>query len=68
MKAPRITKEELLKKMEAGEGLLVIDVRNDADYALSESRLPGAVRVALDEIDGFSSAIEPDSQVVTYCT
>lgn len=68
MKAPRITKEELLKKMESGEDLLVIDARNDADYLRSESRLPGAVRVSLEEIEGFAATIEAQRQVVIYCT
>lgn len=68
MKAPRVTKEDLLKRMEAGEDLLVIDVRNDADYMSSESRLPGAVRVSLDEIESFALTLERQSQVVTYCT
>lgn len=68
MKAPRITKEELLKKMESGEDLLVIDARNDADYLRSGSRLPGAVRVTLEEIEGFAATIEVQRQVVIYCT
>ncbi len=68
MKAPRITKEELLKKMEAGEDLLILDVRNDADYMRSETRLPGAVRVTLDEIEGFAASIGVQRQVVAYCT
>lgn len=68
MKAPRITKEELLKKMESGEDLMVIDARNDADYLRSESRLPGAVRVSLEEIEGFAATIDVQRQVVIYCT
>lgn len=68
MKAPRIIKEDLLKKMEAGEDLLIIDARNDADYIRSESRLPGAVRVTLEEIEGFGATIDAQRQVVIYCT
>ncbi|MEK6759785.1 MAG: rhodanese-like domain-containing protein [Deltaproteobacteria bacterium] len=68
MKAPRITKEDVLKKMEAGEDLLLIDARNDADYLRSESRLPGAVRVALEEIESFGATIDAQRQVVIYCT
>lgn len=68
MKAPRITKEELLEKMEAREDLLIIDVRNDEDYGSSRFRLPGAVRVRLEDIDGFSSAVDKDKLVAAYCT
>lgn len=68
MKAPRITKEDLEKKMEAGEDLLIIDVRNDGDYKASGFKLPGAVRVALEEVEGFAASVDRVRQVVAYCT
>lgn len=68
MKAPRITKEDLKKKMEAGEDLLIIDVRNDGDYNASGFKLPGAVRVALEEVEGFAASVDRVRQVVAYCT
>ncbi len=68
MKAPRITKEDLMKKMEAGEDLLIIDVRSDVDYNGSGFRLPGSVRVQLDEVEGFAATIGRVRQAVAYCT
>lgn len=68
MKAPRITKEDLMKKMEAGTDLLIIDVRSDGDYKGSGFRLPGSVRVPLDEVEGFAATIGRVTQVVAYCT
>lgn len=68
MKAPRVTKEDLKKKMETGEDLLIVDVRNDVDYNASGFKLPGAVRVALEEVEGFAASVDRVRQVVAYCT
>ncbi|HLC18846.1 MAG TPA: rhodanese-like domain-containing protein [Thermodesulfobacteriota bacterium] len=68
MKAPRITKEELKAKLERGEDITLIDVRNDKDYAESDVRLPGAVRVPLGELEARAGEFDPEREVVAYCT
>ena len=46
-KAPRITVEELKRRMDAGEYFTVIDVRNPQAWAESDSMLPEAIRRAV---------------------
>ena len=42
--APRITVEELKKRLEAGEDFTVIDVRNPTAWAETDTAIPEAIR------------------------
>jgi rhodanese-related sulfurtransferase len=66
--ARRITVEELKRRMEAGEGFTVIDVRNPQAWAESDTQIPEAIRVPLDELDENLSRIPKNRPVVAYCT
>jgi rhodanese-related sulfurtransferase len=66
--APRITVEELKRRMEAGEDFTVIDVRNPQAWAESEMQIPEAIRVPLDELDKNLYRIPKSEPVVAYCT
>jgi rhodanese-related sulfurtransferase len=68
MKAPRISIAELKAKLEGGEDVLPLDVRNPTDYAASDVKLPGAVRMPDDELDMRSDELDRSSEVVAYCT
>jgi hypothetical protein len=48
---PRITGEELKKRIDAGEDFTVIDVRNPQAWAESDTMLPEAIRVPLDTLE-----------------
>jgi rhodanese-related sulfurtransferase len=45
-----ITVDELRRRMEAGQGFTVIDVRNPQAWAQSDVTLPEAIRVPLEKI------------------
>ena len=66
--APRITAEEMKRRINAGEEFTVIDVRNPQAWAESDTKIPGAIRVAMDELDQKLSGIPKDKPTVTYCT
>ena len=66
--APRITVEELKKRMEAGEDFTVIDVRNPQAWSESDVQIPEAIRVPLDELDKNLYRIPKNKPVVAYCT
>jgi len=65
---PRITAEELKGKIERGEPVTVLDVRNDADYAASGKRIPGAVRIPAEELSTRTGELDPAVEVAAYCT
>ena len=51
--APRITIDELKRRMEAGEDFIFIDTRNPQAWAESDVKLPEAIRVPADKLDEF---------------
>ena len=66
--APRITVDELKRRMDAGEGFTLIDVRNPQAWAESDSVLPGAIRVTPDKLEESLPRIPRNRPVVAYCT
>jgi rhodanese-related sulfurtransferase len=66
--APRITADELKKRMEAGEDFTLIDVRNPTAWAESDIMLPEAIRVPLDQLEENLPRIPKSKPVVAYCT
>lgn len=68
MKAERITINELKAKIDSGEPVTILDVRNPTDYRNSDVRLPGAVRIPVDELEARAGELDPAREVVAYCT
>jgi rhodanese-related sulfurtransferase len=66
--APRITVDEAKKRMDAGEKFTFIDVRNPQAWAGSDSMLPGAIRLSLDNVEEKLPKIPKNRSIVTYCT
>jgi len=66
--APRITVEELKRRMDAGETFTVIDTRNAQAWAESDSMLPGAIRLPIDKLEENLRRIPKNKPVVAYCT
>lgn len=66
--APRITVDELRKRIQAGEDFTFIDVRNPQAWAESSVTIPKAIRVSPDDVEGQLSEIPKNKPVVAYCT
>jgi len=66
--APRITVDELKRRMETGEDFTLIDVRNPQAWAESDTMLPVAIRVPPDKLEENLSRIPKNRPVVAYCT
>ncbi len=66
MPVPRITKEDLQGRLEAGEDTapLLVDVRLKYPYEHSTVTLPGAVRLAPPDFD--ASSLPRDRDIVIY--
>jgi len=67
-RAPRITQDEFRRRLDAGEDIQVLDVRNPVDYAASSESIPGAVRIPVDELEARCGELDPAREVVAYCT
>jgi rhodanese-related sulfurtransferase len=66
--APRITVNEVQKKIDAGEAFTFIDTRNPQAFSESDTMLPGAIRLPLDQLEEKLPSIPKNKPVVTYCT
>ena len=66
--APRITVEELKRRMDAGEDFTIIDVRNPQAWAEADTKIPEAIRIPVDDLEKNLSRIPNDRPVVAYCT
>lgn len=64
----RITVDQVRKRMEAGEGFTIIDTRNPQAWASSDQKLPGAIRLPIDEMEQNLSKIPGNKPIVVYCT
>jgi hypothetical protein len=65
---PRITVDELRKRMEAGEDFTVIDVCKPERWQQSDTMIPEAIRVPLDKVEDNLVRIPTDRPIVVYCT
>jgi membrane protein DedA with SNARE-associated domain len=68
LRLARISVEELLGLIDRGEGPLVVDVRTRAGLRLDPRRIPGALRLSLDEIDEKLGGLPRDRDIILYCT
>ena len=65
---PRITADQLRRRMQAGEDFTVLDVRNPQAWAESAVKARGAIRVSLDSFEQLLPRIPKSKPIVTYCT
>jgi len=60
-----VTRQELARRLEDGERLVVLDVRPAAEYAAGH--LPGAVSIPVGELRRRLAEVPADREVVAYC-
>jgi hypothetical protein len=68
MSVPRITADELRKRMETGEDFTIIDVRKPEVWAESDTMISESIRVPLDKLEQNLARIPKGRPVVAYCT
>jgi membrane protein DedA with SNARE-associated domain len=67
LRIARITPEELKRKLDAGERVLIIDVRHSLDFDADPNIIPGAYRIPFEQA-GNRVNVSDDRDVVVYCT
>ena len=60
-----VTREELARRLQDGDGLVVLDVRPAAEYAAGH--LPGAVSIPVGELRRRLAELPGDREIVAYC-
>ena len=64
----RVTPDEVKSRLDNGEKLTFIDVRNAQPWADSESKIPGAIRISLSDMQERLPLIPRSQPIITYCT
>jgi len=68
LRMARVTVDELRQKQEAGEDVVILDLRSSAALKEDPSVIQGAIHLNLEDIEKRSQEIPRDRDVVVYCS
>ena len=68
LRIARITPEELKRRMDDGEEVVVVDLRGALEFERDPKGLPGALRFSAEELELRHAEIPRGREVVLYCT
>ena len=68
LRIARITPIELKQQLDSGSDVYIVDLRHALDFAAEPRTLPGAVRLAAEEVENRHNEIPRDRTIVLYCT
>jgi membrane protein DedA with SNARE-associated domain len=68
LRIARITPQELRRRLEAGEPLLVVDLRHEIELDADRQTLPGALRIAFEDLDVRHGEIPRDREIALFCS
>ncbi len=68
LRIARITPAELRQKIDAGEPVMIVDLRHSLDFEADPALIPGAIHLTPDEIERRAGEIPRDREIVLYCT
>ncbi len=64
----RISKEDVKRRLDSGEEIVFLDIRNPGPWERAERKIKGAIRLPLNEIDQRVQSIPKGKAIITYCT
>lgn len=68
LRGARITPQELRQRLEAGDRLLVVDLRHEIELDADRHTLPGALRIAFEDLEARHSEIPRDREIALFCS
>ena len=68
LRIARITVDELKQKIDAGEDLVIVDLRHSMDFEADPETIPGAFRMDAKELEEKNDRLPREREVVLYCT
>ena len=68
LRIARITPEELKRRLDAGEDVVVVDLRHSVEFKADNAKIPGAIHLDPEEIEQCHLEIPRDRDLVLYCT
>jgi membrane protein DedA with SNARE-associated domain/rhodanese-related sulfurtransferase len=68
LRMARITVDELHQKLDAGENVIILDLRSKAEMERNPSLIRGARHVTMDELKAHPEGFPRDRDIVLYCS
>jgi membrane protein DedA with SNARE-associated domain len=68
LRISRISAQELKEKIDAGEDLVIVDLRHSLDFEADPETIPGAFRMDAKDLEQKSDRLPPGREVILYCT
>lgn len=68
LRMAKISVDELKRRLDAGDSITVVDVRHPVALELDPEAIPGALNLALEDIEHRHHEIPRDQDIVLYCT
>jgi membrane protein DedA with SNARE-associated domain/rhodanese-related sulfurtransferase len=68
LRMARITVDELHQKQEAGENLIILDLRSQLELDQDPALIRGAIHLAVDEVELRHQEIPRDREIILYCS
>ena len=68
LRAARVTPEEVMERLNAGEELVILDLRHQEDVDSDPLRLPNAIHFTMEELEARHEEIPRDREIVLYCS
>ena len=66
LEVARITPEELLGRMDAGENPYIVDLRSGLENGAGS--IPGAIRISVEDLTANSRQIPRDREIILFCS
>src|SRR5215470_7326864 len=68
LRISRISVRELKEKIDAGEDLVIVDLRHHMDFEAEPETIPGALHMDAQELQERNDRLPRDREVILYCT
>jgi len=68
LRIARITPEELKRRLDAGDGIVVLDLRAALDLQTMPYTIPGALQVNAEDLERRRGELPRGGEIVLYCT
>ncbi len=68
LRIARIGPEELKRRIEAGEDLVIVDLRHSVDFEADPRTIPGAIHMTTEELERRHEEIPREREIVLFCT
>jgi membrane protein DedA with SNARE-associated domain len=68
LRIARVTVDELKQKLDAGEEIVIVDLRHSVDFEADPQTIPGAFHMDAKELEEKNDRLPRDREVILYCT